>query len=118
MTDAELQYFTHSVDGARYGAWYRVISSDHLEVIGVGMLETSEYAGISPESTARSMLENFVRQQKSLGIVMPCLDEEEDTDLHESPLHESPLHDSPMTSNRSGSNVNERVAREQYPRTR
>jgi hypothetical protein len=80
MTD-ELNYFIHSVDGSRYGAWYRVISSDHLEVIGVGMLETGEFAGYAPESSARSMLENFVREQKSLGISLPTLNE--DTDDHD-----------------------------------
>jgi hypothetical protein len=73
MSDAELKYFVHSVDGERYGAWYRVRSSDHLEVIGVGMLEATEFAGFDPEGTARSVLENFVRQQRSLGIPMPCL---------------------------------------------
>jgi hypothetical protein len=78
MRDAKLEYFTHRVDGAHYGAWYRVISSDHLEVIGVGMLEIAEFGGFSPESSARSMLENFVRQQRSLGIAMPSLAEEDD----------------------------------------
>jgi hypothetical protein len=100
MTD-DLQYFIHSVDGTRYGAWYRVISSDHLEVIGAGMLETTEYAGISPESTARSMLENFVRQQVSLGIHVPSLsseEEDEPDDLHHSvnrrkrPAERAPAH--------------------------
>jgi hypothetical protein len=75
--DAELNYFVHSVDGAHYGAWYRVISADHLEVIGVGMLETAEYGGYSPELSARSMLENFVRQQRSLGIPIPSVDAED-----------------------------------------
>ena len=87
MTDAELNYFIHSVDGANYGAWYRVISSDQLEVIGAGMLETAEYGGYSPESSARSMLENFVRQQRSLGIVVPSLeaDDHEDPDSIQDP---------------------------------
>jgi hypothetical protein len=84
VTDAELNYFVHSVDGASYGAWYRVISSDHLEVIGVGMLETAEYGGYSPELSARSMLENFVRQQRSLGIPIPCLDSDEHHDSEDS----------------------------------
>ena len=75
--DSELSYFTHEVDGDRYGAWYRVVSSDHLEVIGVGMLEVAEFAGFSPESAARSILENCVRQQRSLGITMPILVDEE-----------------------------------------
>jgi hypothetical protein len=73
MSEAELKYFVHSVDGDRYGAWYRARSSDRLEVIGVGMLESTEFAGFDAEGTARSVLENFVRQQRSLGILMPCL---------------------------------------------
>lgn len=87
MTDAELNYFIHCVDGANYGAWYRVISSDQLEVIGAGMLETAEYGGYSPESSARSMLENFVRQQRSLGIAVPNLesDDQEEPDSIQDP---------------------------------
>jgi hypothetical protein len=84
VTDAELNYFVHSVDGAHYGAWYRVISSDHLEVIGVGMLETAEYGGYSPELSARSLLENFVRQQRSLGIPIPSLDADDQESSDES----------------------------------
>jgi hypothetical protein len=94
MTDAELQYFIHSVDGLRYGAWYRVISSNHLEVIGVGMLESAEFAGFSPESSARSLLENFVRHQKRLGIPMPCLDDQEsDASAERSDLESSKRND-------------------------
>jgi hypothetical protein len=81
MTEAELVYFVHSVDGARYGAWYRVVSPYQLEVIGVGMLETVEFAGYSPESSAKSVLENFVRMQKSMGIEMPTLED----DPHDEP---------------------------------
>ena len=60
-------------NGERYGAWYRVRSSACLEVIGVGMLETTEFAGFDAEGTARSVLENFVRQQRRLGIAVPSL---------------------------------------------
>lgn len=67
MVDSGLRYFTHDVDGSVYGAWYRVISSTQLEVIGVGMLEPGEYAGFSPESSAKSILENFVRLRRRLG---------------------------------------------------
>jgi hypothetical protein len=99
MSGAELSYFVHSVDGERYGAWYRVRSSDQLEVIGVGMLETTEFAGFDPEGTARSVLENFVRQQRSLGIPMPSvasetpetqgvIENEESSLLHSRPDHQ------------------------------
>jgi hypothetical protein len=80
MSDAELKYFVHSVDGEHYGAWYRARTSDQLEVIGVGMLETTEFAGYDAEGTARSVLENFVRQQRSLGIPMPSLASEGEAD--------------------------------------
>ena len=69
-----LQYFTHSVDDHVYGAWYRIISPTEIEVIGVGLLESANYAGFSPESTARSVLENYVRQRIVDGIPIPNLD--------------------------------------------
>jgi hypothetical protein len=74
MSNTELQYFTHEVDGAVYGAWYRLAPFNHIEVIGVGMLERGEYAGFSPESAARSILETFVRNSIRLGIPMPRLE--------------------------------------------
>lgn len=69
-----LQYFTHTVDDHVYGAWYRIISPTEIEVIGVGLLESANYAGFSPDSTARSVLENFVRQRIVDGIPIPNLD--------------------------------------------
>lgn len=74
MVATGLNYFTHAVDGAVYGAWYRVISPTHLEVIGVGMLESGEYGGFSPENAARSILENFVRLRRRLGAPVPSLE--------------------------------------------
>lgn len=73
MVDSGLRYFTHEVDGALYGAWYRTMSPTRIEVIGVGMLESGEYAGFSPESSAKSMLENYVRLSRSLGSPVPSL---------------------------------------------
>lgn len=69
-----LQYFTHTVDDHIYGAWYRVISPTEMEIIGVGLLESANYAGFSPESTAKSVLEKFVRHRISEGIPIPNLD--------------------------------------------
>jgi hypothetical protein len=69
-----LQYFTHTVDEHVYGAWYRVISPTEIEVIGVGLLESANYAGFSPENTAKSVLENFVRQRIIDGVPIPNLD--------------------------------------------
>ena len=69
-----LQYFTHTVDGHVYGAWYRIISPTEIEVIGVGLLESANYAGFSPDSAARSMLENAVRQRLDSGVPIPNLD--------------------------------------------
>lgn len=69
-----LQFFTHAIDGAVYGAWYRILSAEEVEVIGVGMLEQGSYAGFSAESAARSILENFVRQRRTLGAPVPSLE--------------------------------------------
>jgi hypothetical protein len=69
-----LQYFTHTVDGHVYGAWYRIISPTEIEIIGVGLLESANYDGFSPENAAKSVLENFVRQRISDGIPIPNLD--------------------------------------------
>lgn len=69
-----LQYFTHTVDDHVYGAWYRIISPAEIEVIGVGMLESARYTGLNPESTARSVLENFVRQRIVDGVPIPNVD--------------------------------------------
>jgi hypothetical protein len=68
-----LQYFTHTVDGAVYGAWFRVISADQLEVMTVGLLETGSFS-FNPEIAARSILENFVRWRARAGAPVPCLD--------------------------------------------
>jgi hypothetical protein len=73
MTESVLNYFTHTVDGAVYGAWYRVNSPTQLEVIGIGMLESGEYGGFSPENAAQSILENFVRLRARLGAPIPSL---------------------------------------------
>jgi hypothetical protein len=69
-----LQYFTHTVDEHIYGAWFRIISPTEIEVIGIGLLESANYAGFSPESAARSVLENFVRQRIVDGVPIPNLD--------------------------------------------
>lgn len=69
-----LQYFTHTVDDHVYGAWFRIISPTEIEVIGVGLLELAGYAGFSPDSAARSVLEKFVRQRITEGIPIPNLD--------------------------------------------
>jgi len=73
MVDSGLRYFTHEIDGAMYGAWYRIVTSTQIEVIGIGMLERGEYAGFSPESSAKSILENFVRLRARMGAPVPSL---------------------------------------------
>jgi hypothetical protein len=72
MAQSRLNYFTHEVDGSVYGAWYRTVSSNEIEVIGVGMLESGEY-GFSPEEAAKGILENFVRLRQRMGAPVPSL---------------------------------------------
>ena len=81
-----LQYFTHAIDGRLYGAWYRVTSTDLLEVLGVGLLETCRFSGFSPENSAKSVLENFVRLRIQMGAPIPALTElSETTSAKQSP---------------------------------
>lgn len=68
-----LVYFTHAVDGFVYGAWYREMSSTQIELIGVGLLQFVSYAGFSPESAAKSTLEQFVRMRARMGAPVPHL---------------------------------------------
>ena len=75
-----LHYFTHVIDGLVYGAWYRVTTANTLEVMGVGMLEVASFGGFSPENTAKSVLENSVRQRMRAGMPVPSLSELTDND--------------------------------------
>jgi len=72
-SESELKHFVHRVGGELYEAWYRVMSRERLEVIGVGMAEVAEFNGCDPEGMARLVLENFVVEQRSLGIPVPCV---------------------------------------------
>lgn len=72
-TLAGLQFFTHIVDGESFGAWYRVISPTEIEVLAVGLLETADFGGFSPDSVARSVLENFIRGRARMGAPVPKL---------------------------------------------
>jgi hypothetical protein len=77
---SSLHYFTHVVDGLIYGAWYRVTTANTVEVMGVGMLEVASFGGFSPENTAKSVLENSVRQRFRVGMPVPSLKELTDKD--------------------------------------
>jgi hypothetical protein len=85
MIDSGLRYFTHEVDGALYGAWYRIVSPTQLEVIGVGLLQACEFAGFSPECSAKSILENFVRVSRSMGVHVPFVRKLEREESHDDP---------------------------------
>ena len=81
LNESELKHFVHRVDGELFEAWYRVMSRERLEVIGVGMAEIAEFNGYDPDGLARLVLENFVREQRSLGIPVPCVREHHIGDL-------------------------------------
>jgi hypothetical protein len=61
--EQELTYFSHEVDGRPCGGWFRVLSPTELEVIALGQMERVRFAGLDAVSTARSVLEQFVRTQ-------------------------------------------------------
>jgi hypothetical protein len=70
----ELTFFTHQVNGQTYGAWYRQLAPDEIEVLGAGFLSRTSYAGRDELSVARSVLEEFVRVQMQAGARPPSLD--------------------------------------------
>jgi hypothetical protein len=60
----EMTFFTHRVNGATYGGWFRQLSAQELEVMGTGFMCRTAYAGYDELSVARSVLEEFVRGQQ------------------------------------------------------
>lgn len=75
LKEFELSYFTHSIEGKLHGGWFRALSPDEVEVLGIGMMETVACAGFDPETTARSVLEEFVRRRAQYGAPIPALGE-------------------------------------------
>jgi hypothetical protein len=63
----EMTFFTHSVNGRTYGGWYRQLAPHEIEVMGAGFLCKTTYAGCDELSVARSVLEDFLRDQMQSG---------------------------------------------------
>jgi hypothetical protein len=66
-----LDYFTHQVDGTRFGGWYRPLSEGCIEVLAVGLIRTLELQGRPPQVVACQALEEFVRLRQQLGLPLP-----------------------------------------------
>lgn len=67
----DLLFFTHTIDGVSYGAWYRVIAAAAVEVLAVGMMQTVPLDGANAETVARAVLEDFVRARNKYGAPLP-----------------------------------------------
>src|SRR5690242_18380259 len=61
----EMTFFTHQVNGQTYGGWYRQLAPYEIEVMGAGFLCKTTYAGCDELSVARSVLEDFLRNQRT-----------------------------------------------------
>lgn len=61
LTNAELRYFSHSIDGTLYGGWFRHLSPNEVEVFAAGLLKKIVIGAQDPEQAARETLEAFVR---------------------------------------------------------
>jgi hypothetical protein len=70
----EMTFFTHQVNGQTYGAWYRQLGPNQIEVIGAGFLCKTTCAGCDMLSVARSVLEDFLRVQMQTGARPRALD--------------------------------------------
>lgn len=69
-----MTFFTHQVNGRTYGAWYRQLAPNEIEVMGAGFLCKTSYAGRDELSVARSVLEEFLRVQMQSGAQPRALD--------------------------------------------
>lgn len=61
----ELTYFVHEVGGQRYGGWFRK-SGDSIEVLAQGTIRVKPLDGVSPDTKARSILEEIVKTQEAI----------------------------------------------------
>jgi hypothetical protein len=76
----EMTFFTHRVNGQTYGAWYRQLAPQEIEIIGTGFLCKTTYAGCDELSVARSVLEEVLRGQLQSGAAPRALDERDHRD--------------------------------------
>ena len=63
MQPAALIFLAHTIDNKPHACWYRQLSATHIEVLGVGLMETVACEGRSPEAAARFCLEEFIRRR-------------------------------------------------------
>ncbi|WP_129645798.1 hypothetical protein [Peristeroidobacter agariperforans] len=78
MTDttknkSDLVFFTQVVGRETYGAWYRVLPVDCIEILAIGLMRTLPLDGRDPEDVACDALEEFVRARIKLGQPVPAL---------------------------------------------
>jgi hypothetical protein len=73
----EMTFFTHQVNGLTYGAWYRQLGPQEIEVMGAGFLCKATCAGCDVLSVACSVLEKFVRLQMQTGTQPRALDSQD-----------------------------------------
>lgn len=69
--ESELSYFTHQIDGADYGGWYRDLAPGSIEVLSVGLIRTIPLEGRTAQAAATEALEEFVRIRLREGLPIP-----------------------------------------------
>jgi hypothetical protein len=69
--DSQLSYFTHHIDGADYGGWYRDLAPGSIEVLSVGLIRTIALEGRIAQVAASEALEEFVRVRLRQGLPIP-----------------------------------------------
>jgi hypothetical protein len=78
MTDtirnqSDLVFFTHIIGGNTYGAWYRLLPAECIEILAIGLIQTIPLDGRQPGDVACNALEIFVRARHKLGQPVPSL---------------------------------------------
>jgi len=76
MPTPDLTAFVHEVDGRSFAGWFRHAGSGHIEVLGIGLLQTVPYpAHVAPANVARQTLARFVRGRQRKGLPIPSVEQ-------------------------------------------
>jgi hypothetical protein len=76
MLPPDLTAFTHDVDGRSFAGWFRLAGSGHIEVLGIGLLQTVPYpAHVAPANVARQTLARFIRGRQKKDLPIPSVEQ-------------------------------------------
>ena len=69
---SELRFFIHRIQGVEYGAWFRLIGVDCIEVLAPGLMTILPLDGKPAEEVSCRVLEDFIRGRLRMGAPVPA----------------------------------------------